>query len=119
MVEFVLVLPVFLTMFFGVIQLGLIYASYQLTYYAAFRAARAAIVADQDRDAVAMDSAQRVLGIMKGGNLTVTLGGDDAVVSATVSFDLPMTMPFAGRVLGRGGRTFRISETCALNVVPQ
>ena len=126
LMEFILVMPILLFLIFGLLQFSLIWMARLMTHYAAYSAARAAIVyPEADRARMAQLAAEiaisksQVPGLEKwfgiegpepekiGSRVGVTcedmLGSDGSgirAIKATVTFRYPLMIPYAGSIIG-------------------
>ncbi len=128
MLEFVLCFPLILTLILGAAQFGHIWMARQVVSYAAYAAARAALVAEEgEYEEAGRQAAEQVCAWISVGQAAgeaerpipgwgeipgsgaadrktqVTVEQlDDWNIKATVSFDLALVMPIAGAVIGWG-----------------
>ncbi len=126
MLEFVMVFPLVLTLILGAAQFGHVWLARQVVSYAAYTAARTALVAEpSEYQAAAQRAAEQVcawvvIGQAAGENEKEIPGWgaipgsgavsrktnvsieelDDWNIKATVTFDFAMVMPIAGAVIG-------------------
>ena len=93
MVEAVLVLPIFVLIIFFIIQISLVWVAKELTYYAAFCSARAAMVYNPaDYDGVANAAARTVLSWM---SFSTSNGGSNVKIG---DYEVPNSGGINGQV---------------------
>lgn len=108
LMETVLVLPVLLALIGAVAQIATIYLAQVMTTYAAYNAARAALVHNPAEypsvcrraaeDSIGMNGAVRLAGVPQDAISMEDGKGVLPAVKATVEFDLPLAVPVVGKM---------------------
>ena len=108
--EFVIIIPVFFLLIFGIIQMSLLYSSYIVVNHAAYIGARAGVVGGKYGDA-----AKKICSpLINGSDVIVQrdYAGNDLKV--TVTYRMPIIFPFIGKALGR--KAILVRATCRMRM---
>jgi hypothetical protein len=128
LVEFAMVLPVFLLIFAGMSDFALLFKSYQVSLNAAREGARIAVLAGYDANSFAEPKA-RAAAYMAAGGLTcsgcvlvdspfnIDLGGGKIVKGVRVRVNYTYNFLFIGRVVGLISGTFRSNLPFTVNSI--